>query len=54
MNTAPEPHVKTAVAEEEQPVLSFTRLIESTPSTAAFGGWGPKVIGLTGTLTRWN
>lgn len=40
--------------EEQQPVNSFTRMIEVAPSGASFGGWGPKVIGLTSSLTRWN
>jgi hypothetical protein len=39
--------------EEQQPVNSFTRVIEVAPSGAAFGGWGPKVVGL-GSLNRWN
>jgi hypothetical protein len=40
--------------EEQQPVLSFTRLIESTPSAASFGGWGPKVVGMSSLINRWN
>jgi hypothetical protein len=50
---AQEPQVNVA-AEEEQPVLSFTRLIESAPSVASFGGWGPKVAGMSGMITRFN
>jgi len=40
--------------EDAQPVVSFTRVIEGAPSSASFGGWGPKVVGLTSTLVRWN
>jgi hypothetical protein len=40
--------------EEQQPVNSFTHVIEVAPSGASFGGWGPKVIGLNSSLTRWN
>ncbi len=40
--------------EDEQPVNSFTRVIAVAPSSASFSGWGPKVIGLTSSLTRWN
>lgn len=48
-------NVVAQVAQEEaQPVTSFTRMIEVAPSSASFGGWGPKVIGLTSSLTRWN
>lgn len=39
--------------EEQQPVNSFTHVIEVAPSGATFGGWGPKVVGL-GSLNRWN
>lgn len=41
-------------AEEEQPIISFTQVIGMTPSAASFAGWGPKVVGTTGLLTRWN
>jgi hypothetical protein len=40
--------------EEQEPVNSFTHMIEVAPSGASFGGWGPKVIGLTATLSRFN
>ncbi len=39
--------------EEQQPVNSFTHVIEVAPSVASFGGWGPKIVGL-GSLNRWN
>jgi len=29
---------------EPEPIVSFTRVIEIKPSSARFGGWGPKVI----------
>jgi hypothetical protein len=50
------PSDKTNVVaqEEQQPVNSFTRMIEVAPSGASFSGWGPKVIGITSSLTRWN
>ncbi|MBV8637674.1 MAG: hypothetical protein JO322_06275 [Candidatus Eremiobacteraeota bacterium] len=53
MNT-PSDNTNVVAQEDEQPVNSFTRMIEAAPSTASFGGWGPKVIGLTSSLTRWN
>lgn len=48
------PNVVAQAQEEEQPVNTFTRVIAVAPSSASFGGWGPKVIGLTSSLTRWN
>lgn len=53
MKTPSEPTTNVA-QEEERPVNSFTRMIEVAPSAASFGGWGPKVIGLSSNLTRWN
>lgn len=53
VNTAPEPQVKKDAA-EEQPVISFTRVIESTPSAASFSGWGPKVVSMSGMIARFN
>ncbi len=49
------PSQSKAVEEpEREPVVSFTRVIEIAPSSSSFGGWGPKVVGLTSTLVRWN
>ena len=53
VNTASQPEPKAA-QEEEQPTISLTRLIQIAPSSASFGGWGPKVAGTSSTLTRWN
>jgi hypothetical protein len=54
VNTPSDTKNNVAAQEEAQPVNSFTRVIEAAPSGASFGGWGPKVIGLTSSLTRWN
>jgi hypothetical protein len=41
-------------ATPQQPVNTFTHVIEVAPSSLRFGGWGPKVLGPSGILTRWN
>ena len=53
MDTPSQPKVITE-EQERQPIVSFTRVIDAVPSSASFGGWGPKVIGLSSTLVRWN
>jgi hypothetical protein len=45
---------KIVAPQESEPVNSFTSVIEGAPSSASFGGWGPKVAGLSSTLIRWN
>ncbi len=54
MNTPSDSNSDVIAQEEQQPVNSFTRVIEVAPSGAAFGGWGPKVVGPLSMLTRWN
>jgi hypothetical protein len=54
VNTPSDNKAKITAQEEQRPVNSFTHVIEVAPSGASFGGWGPRVIGLTSTLTRWN
>ena len=53
MQTPSEQSKMNVAQEEQQPVNSFTHVIEVAPSGATFGGWGPKVVGL-GSLNRWN
>ncbi|HVA28035.1 MAG TPA: hypothetical protein VNF68_07630 [Candidatus Baltobacteraceae bacterium] len=52
MNTPSKPNVQAE--DEQEPVVSFTHLIEVAPSSASFGGWGPKVVGFSSGLIRWN
>ncbi|MDP9110970.1 MAG: hypothetical protein M3M96_05005 [Candidatus Eremiobacteraeota bacterium] len=52
MDTASQPTIKAA-QEELQPTISLSRVIEIVPSSASFGGWGPKVAG-AGTIFRLN
>ena len=53
-------HMKTSQAEnnvadeQNEPVMSFTRVIEVAPSGMSFSGWGPKVLGISTSLTHWN
>jgi hypothetical protein len=37
---------KAHLDDKKEPVVTFTHVIEVAPSSASFGGWGPKVIGL--------
>ena len=43
MNTPRKPFI--VQSREEQPVVSFTRVIAVAPRDTTFGGWGP---------SRWN
>lgn len=52
MKPAIEPTVETA--EEQRPIISFTRVIEGAVGTGSFGGWGPKVAGSSSLLNNWN
>ena len=54
LKTPSDANANIIAQEEQQPVNSFTHVIEVAPSSAAFGGWGPKVIGPSFSLTRWN
>ena len=53
-------HMKTSQTEdrvkheEREPVLSISRVIEVAPSSVSFSGWGPKIIGTSNILNRWN
>lgn len=43
-----------AAQEQQTPTISFSHVIAIAPSSASFGGWGPKVTGNSGVITRLN
>jgi hypothetical protein len=45
---------KTVAIVQEEPTISFTRMIEVAPNGTSFSGWGPKIVGMTSILNRWN
>jgi hypothetical protein len=45
---------KTVSTVQSEPTMSFTRVIEVAPNGTSFSGWGPKVVGMTSILNRWN
>jgi hypothetical protein len=51
--------VKTALtpnieANDEQPVISLSRVIVNVSVSDSFGGWGPKVAGSSSLIKTWN
>ena len=53
-------HMKTSQTDdrakqpEREPVISLSRVIEVAPSSVSFSGWGPKIVGSSNILNRWN
>jgi hypothetical protein len=46
---------KTMAKEDSpRPTLSMSRVIEVLPNGISFGGWGPKVAGLTDVIRNLN
>jgi len=51
--------VKTALTHQaekdnEQPVISLSRVIVNVSANDSFGGWGPKVAGSSSLIKTWN
>lgn len=43
-----------AEVENDEPVISMSRVIANVSVTDSFGGWGPKVAGSSSLIKIWN
>jgi len=41
-------------AETARPTITLQSVMVTGPDTSAFGGWGPRVIGIGNILKNWN